>query len=302
VVQILANEFDWPSMSTATGYENSTWQGAPPDVPLGEYSLYHHYLERNRCSFRDYQNICVNGARVQSIAENIIPSFRRNQTSDLPMIVGFALIGNDVCSGHHTFDTYTTPEEFKKWVLVSLDYLNIVLPKGSHVSTYGLATGSLLYEIMHARVHPLGNNFPEIDYARVYDYLNCLEISPCWGWLNTNATVRNYTDAWAAKLSLVYQEIVTQYGSSGRWPNFDLHFWQLDFQDVITMWTARGGQPYQLIEPIDGFHPAQIGMTLLAELHIEQVIKYAPNLLPPINPNNARIQQLFGSQGGYGAK
>ncbi len=298
LVSILANEFDWPMMSTGTGYENSTWQGAPPDVPLGEYSVYHHFLERNRCSFRDYQNICVNGARVGSIASNIIPSLRRNQTFDVPMMVTYALIGNDVCSGHHTYDTFTKPAEFKASVIESLDYLDSILPRGSHVSMFGLATGSLLYDIMHARRHPLGNNFPEIVYSRVYDYLNCLEVSPCWGWLNSNATVRNYTDNYAAMLSTLYQQIINE--NPGRWSNFDAHYWDLDFQAVIQRWTAAGGEAWQLIEPIDGFHPAQIGMTLLAEQQFAQLQQQAPSLLPPINPNNARIQQLFGAQGGYG--
>ena len=41
---------------------------------------------------------------------------------------------------------------------------------------------------MHNRTHPLG-----ITYEAMYDYLNCLGISPCAGWMNSNATIRNNT-------------------------------------------------------------------------------------------------------------
>lgn len=50
---------------------------------------------------------------------------------------------------------------------------------------FGLADGDLLFDYLHNATHPLG-----VTYADVYDFLNCLEISPCWGWLNTNDTVR----------------------------------------------------------------------------------------------------------------
>jgi len=53
---------------------------------------------------------------------------------------------------------------------------------------FGLGDGSLLYENLHADTHPLN-----VTYGNMYDFLNCLKISPCWGWLNSNETVRNFT-------------------------------------------------------------------------------------------------------------
>lgn len=114
---------------------------------------------------------------------------------------------------------------------------------------------------------------------------------------NANATIRNETDAWAAKLSAVYPAIIAQFGNSGRWKNFDLHFYQLDFNDIVKTWIAQGGEPYQLVEPVDGFHPSQIGDTLLAERHV--MLFEQAGLLPPINPKNSLIVELFGDQGGY---
>ena len=55
-----------------------------------------------------------------------------------------------------------------------------------------LAQGTLLYDTMSAPgvVHPLGTSYPAF-----YDYMSCMGINPCWGWLNTNRTWRNATQA-----------------------------------------------------------------------------------------------------------
>lgn len=82
----------------------------------------------------------------------------------------------------------TTPQEFKSNILEILEYLDSMLPAGSHVWMFGLAKGTLLYDTMWNLTHPLN-----VTYERVYDFLNCLNISPCWGWLNSNETVRDIT-------------------------------------------------------------------------------------------------------------
>ncbi len=53
------------------------------------------------------------------------------------------------------------------------------------------------------------------------------------------------------------------------------------------------------VEPIDGFHPSQRLNSLLGPLMVQKLETDHPDFLPPINPNNAKIQQLFGDQGGY---
>lgn len=57
------------------------------------------------------------------------------------MLVIFELIGNDVCSGHKTTDSFTTPEEFKVNIMKAWEYLDTVLPKGSHIVVWGVADG-----------------------------------------------------------------------------------------------------------------------------------------------------------------
>lgn len=82
----------------------------------------------------------------------------------------------------------TKPADFKRDIIKLLDYLDTTTPAGSHLVILGLGDGKILYENLYADIHPLG-----ITYAEMYEFLNCLDISPCWGWLNSNETVRNFT-------------------------------------------------------------------------------------------------------------
>ena len=71
-------------------------------------------------------------------------SLARNQKTDQPMLLGYSLVGNDVCNGHpDTFDHMTKPDEFYNNVITTMQYLDTVLPKGSHVFLTGLANGKL---------------------------------------------------------------------------------------------------------------------------------------------------------------
>ncbi len=57
--------------------------------------------------------------------------------------------------------------------------------------------------------------------------------------LNSNATVRNYTDTYAAMLSGIYQQIIDEYGNTTRWSNFDLHYFNMDFEKIIQTWQGK---------------------------------------------------------------
>jgi acyloxyacyl hydrolase len=296
LVDILLEEFDWPQMSATTGYEDTQWIGTPPG-PV--HSFYLKMRERNRCVHRDYQNIAVNGARSGSMSnpdKGIIHTLARNATHDSPVFLTLALIGNDVCNGHHDFNSMTTPQEMLDNTLTSLRYLdNGVLPKGSHVFLVGLADGTLLYNYLHNRTHPLGALRNDITYAQFYDFMNCAHASPCWGWMNTDASVREKTQQRADELSAVLRNItLTQ-----KFNNFDMYYFGSPINEVIKIWTAQGGQVYELIEPVDGFHPSQIGNALVADYMWKQIEANYPHIMPPINPNNDQIDKLFGDQGGY---
>jgi len=119
---------------------------------------------------------------------NIKKALKRNPNLDYPVYLNFELIGNDVCNGHAGFDHMTKPEDFKAKILDLWHFIDTVIPKGSHLTVTGIADGRVLYNILSDSLHPIG-----IKYPVFYDFLNCVEVSPCWGWMNSNETARNMT-------------------------------------------------------------------------------------------------------------
>ena len=57
-------------------------------------------------------------------------------------------------------------------------------------------------------------------------------------------------------------------------------------------------QAWQLIEPVDGFHPNQIANALVTGVVWDRLMAADPTMVA-VNPNNAQIAKLFGDQGGY---
>jgi len=240
------------------------------------------------------------------------------------MLVIYALIGNDVCDGHPGDSQWTTVPEFTANVLAGLDYLETILPQGSHVAFVGLADGRVLYDTTHNRTHPIGVGYPD-----VYEFLSCNNCNPCWGWLNTNETWRNATSERAAQLTAVYDSIIAT--NSTRYKAFDvrpyfssrlrheahesvhllkrttrniffffqMYRMQVDWEAFINDYVSAGGDAFDLIEPADGFHPSQTGNMLLASKLWEDLAANRPDWIPKLNPNNHKIVELFGDQGGY---
>lgn len=247
-------------------------------------------------NFRDYQNVAVNGARTGSMLTDIVKTLSRKQDVDQPMIIIYSLVGNDVCNGHpDTFNHMTTLKEMHENVLQTMQYLDTKLPAGSHILLTGLANGSYLYEILHNRVHPVGRTKNDVLYSDVYTYLTCLQISPCNGWLSTNDTERAMTSDYAAKLSNVVKNVTINY----KFKNFDMGYLDFPFDTVIQKWVAQGGEPWQIIEPVDGFHVNQYAHALIAETIWEIFESDYPTWLGPVNVNNDNITRVFGNQGGY---
>jgi len=282
ILNVAMDEVDLPHYSGWTGYAETSPRG-----PVN--SIYKHLYERNKCNFRDYQNIAVNGAASGNSMKNIA-GLARNQTTDHPVLVFLELVGNDVCNHKRSFDSMTTPEKFKKNILKILDYLDTRLPFGSHVVSIGLANGSMLWEGTKNHTHPLG-----VSYADFYEFLNCLDASFCWGWLNSNDTVRNLTTERAFQLNQVYQEIVATYKAK----NFDFVYYDFPMVEIWAEYTFKGGDPYDLLVSTDGFHPSQIFNSMLGDHLWNHLINDHPDWFGDVNPYNDLITQLFGDQGGY---
>ena len=287
---ILENEFDWPMMSMTTGYKNSTW---PSSITGPVDSTYLRLRDLNLCNHRDFQNIAVNGARASSMADQIVKGFSRHGMKDNPVFLTLALVGNDVCDGHPDMNHMTSPEEFYAKNLQTLRYVDSIVAPGSVVICMGLVDGRVLYDSLHDHIHPIGSLRNDVTYAQFYDYFNCLQISPCFGWMNTNETWRNLTTERAMQLNDAFRNLV----KNETFKNFKAYYLDPPIPEAFERWEKEGGKRWELIEPVDGFHPNQNGNALTAQIlfeHFEDL-----KILPPRNPNNDKIREKFGDQGGY---
>ena len=203
-----------------------------------------------------------------------------------------------------------------------LSFLDSKLPADSHVLFMGMAKGSLLFKTLNGLQHPLGYFRQDVKYNQLYDFFNCLEISPCWGWMNTNATVREAADVWADSLTDQLTGIVAEHP---QWTNFKLDFVPLPLDKFMAKWLAEGKEPSLLLERSDGFHPSQYMVNMLVSFpilslslsfssdsfsiaipppplsQVDQIVSSVDKdlVFGKVNPNNAKIIELFGSQGGY---
>lgn len=290
--EMVENEFDWPMESAATGYMDSGWDPDNGNV----VSLYKQLLNKNRCNHRDYHNIAVNGAwsSPNSIGK-IARTLTRNATTDKPVFVMLALLGNDVCNRHHTMDTMTTVAKYTQNMKEVLDYLEDNLPESSVVVSVGLADGRVLFDNMHDRIHPIADFSKDVNYKQFYNYLNCLEISPCFGWLNENATWRNMTTERAMNLSQALEAVI----KAKTFKRIKSVYMDSPIAEMLIDWVKQGGKGWQLIEPVDGFHTSKMGQAQTAKIINELLEKNFPDIMPPVNPHNEDIVNKFGTQNGY---
>ncbi|NXI10897.1 AOAH hydrolase, partial [Irena cyanogastra] len=284
-----SDEFDWPQFSEITGFLNSTIGGWTD-------SLYLRLRKRNRCNHRDLQNISQNVYFPINIAPCLSFSLARNKLLDNPAIVIYATIGNDVCNGERdTLAHMTTPKEMLSNVVQALRYLDSHLPNGSHVILTGLVDGRFLWDNLHDRYHPLGQLNKDVKYSQLYSFLDCLQVSPCSGWLTPNETLRNLTSERALQLSNVLKEIAR----SEKFANFDIFYMDFPLKQTAEEWRKMGGEPWQLIEPVDGFHPSQIAAALGTGITWQKALHEWPQVLGKENPFNDQIEAIFKDQGGH---
>jgi len=78
-----------------------------------------------------------------------------------------------------------------------------------------------------------------------------------------------------------------------------INFLYFSYFSVFNKWTQQGGHPWELIEPVDGFHMNQIANALAADEFWNILTTQYPNWIGPINPFNDDIIRIFGDQGGY---
>ena len=102
----------------------------------------------------------------------------------------------------------TTPEDFKAKTRESLEYLDTILPKGSGVVVTGHLQGGILWETLHERIFPFGEFDGKVTYSDMYGYLECLQVSPCMGWMSADPERRARTTKREQELSQAAEELV----------------------------------------------------------------------------------------------
>jgi acyloxyacyl hydrolase len=272
----LTDEFDWPEKSWSTGFVSE----------VSGDSIYLKMRDRNRANHRDYQNLAVNGAKARSLVEQVGNLARKS--SDKPMLAFIAYIGNDICK--KTLDQMTTSEDFRKQMLEGLAALDARIPAGSHVLMIGLVDGRILWNTMNNRIHPLG-----VTYAELYEFLAATGGNPCRTWLTADAASRDKASERSRELSLVLEDIA----KTQKYNNFELAYMDFPMQKVLQMWTSQGGDPAELIEAVDGFHPSHTFHRLMSKVVWEELMTKHPSFVGPVNPHNAEIINKFGDQHGH---
>ena len=134
-----------------------------------------------------------------------------------------------------------------------------------------------------------------LKYKDMYRWFNCLEIGPCAGWMTSNSTLRQITSKHARRLNGVLKTIAEKH----KFDKFDIHYVENPFQAVLADWVRDGGEISALIEPVDGLHPTQAAQPLIARHFWDYLQDNLPHVLGPVNPDNHRIKELFGKQGGH---
>jgi acyloxyacyl hydrolase len=206
-----------------------------------------------------------------------------DRENDAPVTLWLSLIGNDVCKS----DTnYTPVDEFYSDAVATLTRLDQMLPKGSVVVSLALFNGEILYDTTHAQTHPLGTT-----YAAVYDWMICLQVTPCYGWLNSNADIRRQTSAHANKLNEQYVKIQAQ--SKTLFKNIDYLYFAAPYDEIFGGYVKSGFKGIDLIERVDGFHPSQAGNAAFAVSFWKWLAESHPEAIGQVNPHNAEIDALF---------
>ena len=80
------------------------------------------------------------------------------------------------------------------------------------------------------------------------------------------------------------------------------YYYDFDIQLMLDVWAERGGAARDVIDPVDGFHPSQVGMALQAEYIWDYVLKEHPETIGEENKWNAEIIEKFGDEQFHGPR
>lgn len=281
VVHTIIDELDFPMKSYSTGYEASD-------------SFVNYLYNHNRCSHRQFQNIGMNGAVMADLVQQVGEAVISNDSK--PVFASIAYIGNDIC--HDKLEDMTKPEDFRAQLIAGLEKLDSVVPSNSRVLVLGLVDGSVIYENVANQSHPLSIHAGDIKVSDFYRFLSCTGANPCQTWLNSDKATRDAATAHAKNLDNIIQDVLT----TRKFKNFETAF--VNFTDIIAcgfaIMDSKGIPRYKMMDPVDNFHPSlEVGQRLIAQCSWNILQSKYPGFIGEPNPNNAAIQKVFGSQGGF---
>jgi len=253
-------------------------------------------VDRNRCNANFRQNLGVNGARSTSVVPDKTDSLASNPEDDLPAIVFYAMVGNDVINPHIpepvNAEAQTSPDKFRAKVMDALAEFDTSLPNGSHVVLVGLEHAGHIWPNLQTRDHP-GLSIPgsPVTYRHLWDNLNCNGANPGFGWLDANESYRLHTNQLAQNLSNVLADIAEKHNQT--FTSFDLTYIENPDQEIVEEHLAAGEDYAQLIEWVGGGHPSQTLHARTAKKIWETLEQIRPDVLGPVNPHNSKIDALL---------
>jgi len=94
---------------------------------------------------------------------------------------------------------------------------------------------------MHDKIHPLGSTNKDITYEHFYEYLNCLNVSPCAGLMNSNETIRNLSFEAAKEMRERIPLIVDE--TADKLKNIKVFYLGNVMDDALNNYLNAGGDP-----------------------------------------------------------
>ena len=106
--------------------------------------------------------------------------------------------------------------------------------------------------------------------------------------MTKNETLRDFTSERAYNLSMVARVIA----NTIEYENFDMQYHDFDINLAMDLHESRGGERWELIEAVDGFHPSQTSMVLTTEIFWNLMMEENPHIVGEVNPHNDEIAKL----------
>jgi acyloxyacyl hydrolase len=285
-------ELDWPQCSWGTGFvaDKNEWCATENPLPTDPVdSIYLRLRARNLCNHRDYQDHSWNGARSSNQLNHLTAMARTKE--DNPLLVLYSMFANDVCNDRMDYTKCTTPTQFDANIRTALGHINGTAPAGTNVVLIGHEQGELMWDTLARVSHPI---LGSMSYGTIWQFIASIGISPCAGWLNNDAGIRAGHTDWAESLDAAAANVA----ATASYPNLDVYYLRNPLDRIFNAYNGPNRKS-DLFTYLDGGHWQTELETLFGRQIWSDLMAQMPQVLGPVNPNNAAITARFGGQGGH---